>query len=59
MEATIKFDGDCGYIVQVGTEFAHCLDVWGQLNKERLTEYFEEWKQAALDGEEGYEYWTA
>jgi len=33
--------------------------VWGQLNKDCLKEYFEEWKQAALEGEEGYEYWTA
>ena len=39
-----------------GNEYVRCEDIliWEECNKEIA---FEEWKELALDGEEGVEYW--
>ena len=49
-----------GYTLQRGNEFVYCDEVLiMEADEEELFYVFEDWKQAALDGEEGYEYWTA
>ena len=49
-----------GYTLQRGNEFVYCDEVLIlETDEEELFYVFEDWKQAALDGEEGYEYWTA
>lgn len=49
-----------GYTLRRGNEFVYCDEVLiMEADEEELFYVFEDWKQAALDGEEGYEYWTA
>jgi len=49
-----------GYTLQRGNEFVYCDEVLiMEADEEELFYVFEDWKQAALEGEEGYEYWTA
>lgn len=49
-----------GYTLQRGNEFVYCDEVLIlETDEEELAYTFEDWKQAALEGEEGYEYWTA
>jgi len=48
-----------GYTLRRGNEFVYCDEVLiMEADEEELFYVFDEWKQAALDGEEGYEYWT-
>ena len=48
-----------GYTLRLGNEFVYCDEVLIlERDEEELFYVFDEWKQAALAGEEGYEYWT-
>ena len=48
-----------GYTLRRGNEFVSCDEVLIMEEDEDLSYVFEEWKQFALDGYEGYKYWTA
>ena len=49
-----------GYTLRCGNEFVSCDEVLiMETDEEELAWTFEDWKQAALAGEEGYKYWTA
>lgn len=60
MEAVkVGYFGNAGYTLQRGNEIVSCDDVMiMELDDEFLVETFEDWKQAALEGEEGYEYFS-
>ena len=48
-----------GYTLQRGNEFVNCDEVLiMETDEEFLVDTFEEWKDCALAGEEGYTYWT-
>jgi len=48
-----------GYTLRRGNEFVNCDEVLiMETDAETLEDCFEEWKDCALTGEEGYTYWT-
>jgi hypothetical protein len=48
-----------GYVLRRGNEYVSCDEVLIMETDEEELEYtFEEWKEAAEAGEEGYAYWT-
>lgn len=46
-------------VLKRGNEFAKCegILIFEEQDDESMFEYFEEWKQMAQSGEDGYSYW--
>lgn len=48
-----------GYTLQRGNEYVSCDEVLiMEMDEETLEDTFEDWKQAAEAGEDGYDYWV-